>query len=122
MKKTGDCYEAAAKIIIAHLSPLAPNPLGERKLSKPILVHAEVSGQGPLEGVRYGHAWVENGQTVFDYSNGGSLRMPKSLYYRIGEDQIVEPKYYTYTPEEARRMLLRFKTYGPWELETETGL
>ena len=44
----GDCYEAAGKYMMG--SCLRNPDCGL------ILVHGEVSGQGPLEGITYGHA------------------------------------------------------------------
>ena len=31
-----------------------------------------------------GHAWVEDGSTVYDYSNGREIKMNKSKYYNLG--------------------------------------
>lgn len=111
---TGDCYEAAAKYIMDKvLAFWVENPQHQLRL-----VHGEVRGQGPLEGQRLGHAWVEDGDTVIDVSNGRDLRMPKELYYAIGNiDDIGNT--HVYTPEEARRKILQSKTWGPWDLVIE---
>ena len=108
---TGDCYEAAAKYIVDKvLAFWAKDPKPDL-----LLVHGEVAGQGPLEGRTLGHAWVEEGDTVIDVSNGRDIRMPKELYYAIGGiDEIGNTR--VYTPEEARRKILEHKTYGPWDL------
>lgn len=113
MGQMGDCYEAAAKLMY------------DRCLMNPecglVLVHGEVMGQGPIEGVTYGHAWVLDGSTVIDRSNGGNVILPIQLYYSIGKiDQI--NNVHTYTWDEARRKLVQFEHYGPWDLSTETGL
>ena len=54
MSANGDCYEAAGKYIMDEC-------VFTPKDCKLILVHAEVSGQGSLGGVRYGHAFVLDG-------------------------------------------------------------
>jgi hypothetical protein len=109
----GDCYEAAANYIIER-AVFDPD-------SKLKLEHGEVMGQGPLEGTQFGHAWVLDGRTVIDPSNGKMLKMPKDAYYRMGRiDEI--GNVHTYTWKQAKRKLVDRKTYGPWDLETSTGL
>ena len=84
-------------------------------------MHGEVRGQGPLDGVQYGHAWVEDGNTVIDVSNGRDIKMPKALYYAIGGiDQIGNMK--RYTAEEFRKKVMKTENWGPWDLKTSTGL
>ena len=61
MNANGDCYEAAGKYMMDNCM------MGGCSL---ILVHGEVQGQGHLGGVTYGHAWVLDGGTVIDVSNG----------------------------------------------------
>jgi len=86
-----------------------------------ILVHGEVMGQGPIEGTPFGHAWVLDGSTVIDKSNGRDVTMPVPIYYMIGQidriDNIIE-----YSWEEARTKILDSGHWGPWDLETESGL
>jgi hypothetical protein len=109
---TGDCYEAAAQYLIEH----AIFPGKEKDI---ILVHGEVTGQGPIEGLKYGHAWIEQGGMVIDVSNGRNLRMPKKAYYKLGR---IGKNVHKYTVEEARKKLLDTQVYGPWDLKTESGL
>ena len=110
--KGGDCYEAAGKYMMDNCM------FGSCKL---VLVHGEVMGQGHLEGVTYGHAWVLNGDTVIDVSNGGKLQLPKSAYYAIGQiDNIGNTIEYTW--KEARKKIVNYEHWGPWDLVTETGL
>lgn len=106
----GDCYVAAL------------NDFMERGISSKgtKLVHGTPTGQGPIEGIKFGHAWVEEpdpelpGLTwVVDKSNGGDTRMPVALYYRIGRIDPSEVSKYSY--EEMVAMVDRFETYGPWE-------
>jgi hypothetical protein len=113
-KAHGDCYEAAGNYMIEHClhSPV------EQDLT---LVHGEVCGQGPLEGVTYGHAWVEDGDWVVDNSNGKSRRIPKVLYYAMGNITDLN-NLHRYTWAEARVKLVTTKIWGPWDLKTRTGL
>lgn len=109
----GDCYEAAGKFMM------------ESCLIGPAcnltLVHGEVAGQGPLEGITYGHGWVLDGDTVIDRSNGRNLRIPKALYYVVGGIDHIG-NLHTYTWEEARERILQYKHWGPWDLKTRSGL
>ncbi len=66
------------------------------------LVHGMVNGQGALEGMRYGHCWVESRNTILDHSNGRKLELPIDVYYAIGRINPKECKYYT--PEEAAKL------------------
>jgi len=120
----GDCYEAAGKYMMDNCM------IGDCDL---VLVHGEVSGQGSLEGVRYGHAWVEDGDTVIDKSNGRDLRVPKAFYYTLGQisSETFDNEGYSpmggqnvhkYTWEEAREKIIESEHWGPWDLETSTGL
>jgi hypothetical protein len=114
---TGDCYEAAGRYITEH-SLMSPS--GNKKSSLR-LVHGEVAGQGSLEDVTFGHAWVLDGNTVIDRSNGRDISMPKDLYYFIGRINELD-NVHVYTPEQARERMLRYKHFGPWDLKTRSGL
>ena len=109
---SGDCYEAAVHYILDHVLGVGvKDPNHDLRL-----VHGEVAGQGPLEGVTYGHAWIEDGEFVIDTSNGRDLCLPKSVYYRIGRiDEIGNT--HVYTPEEVRTNVLERTVYGPWDLQ-----
>ena len=48
LEALGDCYQAGGRLIM--------NFFGDKEHK---LVHGMVSGQGQLEGVRFGHCWVE---------------------------------------------------------------
>lgn len=87
-----------------------------------MLVHGEVTGQGPIAGVQYGHAWIEDGETVIDTSNGRHLRMSRATYYGLAQIDPDKPNIHRYTAEQARRQLLKYRHYGPWDLKTSTGL
>lgn len=107
----GDCYEAAGNLI---MSP---------KYKDFILVHGQVTGQGAIDGVKFGHAWLEDSDgMVYDYSNGREIILPKQIYYLIGKIEDKKPLLYKYTAEEARNKMAKSMHYGPWDLKTETGL
>jgi hypothetical protein len=112
--RNGNCYEAA-------INYLADNAIG-MGVKEPNhnlrLVHAEVAGTGKLRGRTLGHAWIEDGDTVIDTSNGKHLVIPKDLYYAIGRINEIN-NIHVYTPEEARQRVLNTMVYGPWELSVE---
>ena len=104
----GDCYEAAAHYML-------DNAYGKR-LHQLRLVHGEVAGQFPLNGKTYGHAWIEDGDTVIDRSNGRNIVMPKADYYALGQIDKLN-NFHVYTFEEARAKMLEHEVYGPWDLK-----
>ena len=112
----GDCYEAAGKYMMDKC--VFSSRVDGCNL---ILVHGEVAGQGSLEGVTFGHAWVLDGGTAIDRSNGGNLQLPRAVYYAVGQiNQIGNT--HEYTMEEMRKKILNSGHWGPWDLETESGL
>lgn len=114
----GDCFLVAAEIT------LEPDKAGYEWVShvatghKRLLVHAEVTGRGPIAGERYTHAWVEIDENiVIDMSNGNNVICFADDYMRNAE---VNPdKILRYTPEEAQRNMLDHEHYGPWHCEKE---
>lgn len=127
--KAGDCFEAAAKFLLARHAMGLPTD-GWR------LVHGIAVGQGPIAGVFIGHGWVESldgvdhvfrtvggglewvgvlgHATVHDLSGGGHVQLPARLYYSVG--RIREEYVRRYTVEEMREMLSERQTWGSWEL------
>jgi predicted ABC-type ATPase len=118
----GDCYKTAGDFVLDN------KLLGETRTNKikfvgePHVVHAQVTGQGEISGLKYGHAWVEDDVLVYDYSNGRKLEIPKNLYYAVGKIKTTKPRYFKYTFEQARKKMLDSGHYGPWDLKTESGL
>lgn len=84
------------------------------------LVHAFVTGRGPIDGFRYVHAWVEIGDHVYDYSNGRKVEMAKEVYYALGN---VKPndsgQYRAYTQYETIKKITHDRTWGPWDLKMQ---
>lgn len=99
----GDCYQAAGRLAIEMMG----NPTAK-------LVHGMVNGQGRLDGIRFGHAWVEVGNKVYDYSNGKNLKMAKGKYYAAGDIKPKDNKYYK--SKEALRWMQKAMHWGPWEM------
>ncbi|WP_018871457.1 hypothetical protein [Thioalkalivibrio sp. ALgr3] len=105
----GDCCEAALwgaeKLVTIHR--MSPDDLR--------IVHGLVTGAGGVvEGLRYGHAWIElNGTIVFDFSNGNRAVLMKRVYYEAGE--VDERETRVYTLDEARRQCVTTGFYGPWD-------
>ena len=99
----GDCYSAAGKYILDH--PHKPDLF---------LVHGIVTGQGPIAGIKYGHAWVEEGDLVIEVSNGRNLRLPKAAYYALGQIE----KTIRYSATEAVKKMLDSHHFGPWDLKS----
>lgn len=109
----GDCYVVAAQLVA----------FGDPRFDGARLVHASVLGQGPIEGVRHGHAWVEVRAVVpnaggfrtttwvaVDWSNGKQIEMKASEYRRLGQAENVR----TYTAAQASALMLDSGTFGPW--------
>ena len=116
---TGDCYEAAANLFLV----MCEYGRNEENVQNLRLVHAEVEGQGPVDGVRFGHAFVllVDEDRVLDFSNGRKVFMSREKYYRLGKiDEINNLKEYNF--DEAYRFLVECETYGPWDLVTSSGL
>ena len=76
------------------------------------LVHGLVMGQGALDGIRYVHAWVEDGNTVIDKTLPQRFqKMSKREYYKIGKITNT----FSYDQEEVLEKVIETGVYGPWE-------
>lgn len=117
-QELGDCYEAAFKFMMSKRFVQS-----EQAKNDFTLVHAEVMGQGPLEGVSYGHAFVIDNTTdiVIDVSNGRNIKMGVGLYFAIGGIDYLN-NIHKYTWSEANEKAAVTGVYGPWDLITKTGL
>jgi GNAT superfamily N-acetyltransferase len=110
-EELGDCYEAAARYMMDH----ALTPMFKDRNNNLRLVHGEVAMQGRHTGKTMGHAWIEDGDTVIDQSNGRDIRLPKNVYYNLGKINQLN-NFHSYEPEEARKHLIDLQHYGPWHL------
>jgi len=97
----GDCYVVSGRYMMDHCF------IGNENLS---LVHGTVTGQRKIEGVKYDHAWIEDGDMVIDKSCGRDLHIPKPVYYAIGRIENTK----RYNCQEFRQMINKYKHWGPW--------
>ena len=100
--RNGNCFQTAWRAFYQNIS------------KSPLLVHGIITGQGPIEGIKYNHAWVEIGDIVIDktipmFAKG----FPKDAYYRLAEAD--EDKIFKYAAKEVAKKAQEFGTYGPWE-------
>lgn len=115
----GDCYESALNTLMdrkwVDYTPYAL-PADWR------LVHTMCLGHGPIEGVRFGHAFLLNKELrlVLDTANGVGGLIPALTYFPLGDIRPDEFPYYEYTLGEVRENMIKHETFGPWgEAHTE---
>jgi hypothetical protein len=104
IEPTGNCFESAANLFI----DLAMETGLQDGV---VLCHGICTGQGPIEGVEYTHAWIllEESGIVLD-----TERMsvhPAARYYQIGQIKQVTK----YDFEDVKAMIVEHGHYGPWE-------
>ena len=99
MKADGDCFVVAGREILTQSDD-----------SGFFLCHGTATGRGKIAGIPFAHAWLEVGDTVIDISNGLDVAMRRDEYYELGDVRNVV----RYTPAEARRLMLKHETFGPW--------
>lgn len=113
----GDCMQAAVNLMMRYHTDFFGKRLNS-KSGNPILVHALVYGQGAVAGLRFSHAWVEDGDMVIDKSNGRDVRIDKRIYYAIGRIKPSEKgAYKKYSFKEMTKKLTSTSHYGPWDLD-----
>lgn len=107
----GNCYQVALEMI------LDAQLLG---LKNPKVIHATVLGNGgDVNGVRYGHGWVEADfegyggtyRVALDWSSFHRSVVLADAYRRMGNAKDI----HEYTRDEAMRWAMREEVYGPWE-------
>lgn len=108
LKGGGDCYWTAGRF----MTDTAKDD------TRYTLVHGMVNGQGSLSGLRFGHAWIEDGGIVIDNSNGKHKKYPKDLFYKVGKIVKSDNKYYNQT--QTMVWMLKSKHWGPWEMSGNT--
>lgn len=105
---TGNCYQIVRDVAIrvAHLA------------TEVRIVHGIAVGRGPIEGVRFGHAWIEcvvndGDDVVVDVSNGIKPRfIDRGQYYLLGK--INSRECIKYTIAEHLALALKHENWGPW--------
>lgn len=116
--RNGDCYFIAGKFALDNVKSID----GNHFIGKPYLVHAQVFGQGAISGLPYGHAFIEDDENVYDFSNDRKIVFPKEVYYALGGIEKKAPLYFKYTFKEAQRKMIDLGHYGSWDLKTKSGL
>lgn len=117
MTGDGDCFMAAL---------VYGQSLSSEERAAHRVCHGEPLGQGPIEGVRHAHAWVERLDrlkfpdldrtveivTCIDKSNGKDVAFPAELYYKVGD---IDPdEVQRYTVPEASALAFEHGHWGPW--------
>ena len=105
--KGGDCYEANGKLALEFIRGKHP---------KAELVHGVALNS--LDYMPMGHAWVEVGSKVYDYSNGKKATQQKLFYYNHGAvDGLMKKGYkqHRYKGIEVAESVLKYKHWGPWK-------
>ena len=98
----GACYQANGNFIISQMNDKT------FKLCHGVAILA-------TDGRPFGHAWIEKGNLVMDFSNGKNKALPKKKYYELGKIPVKGHKVYKYTPKEAAMRMVKTKHWGPWE-------
>jgi hypothetical protein len=112
-KVKGDCYLVAGQLALE-----IKNKDIDYK-GTPYLVHAEVK-HSAIDGLRYGHAFIEDDENVYDFSNNREIIMPKQLYYYFGDiNPRDKKKYRKYTFKQAKEKMLSTGNYGCWDIEVD---
>lgn len=112
-KVNGDCYLVAGQMAMK---------IYDKKINyigTPYLVHAEVR-HSKIENLRYGHAFIEDDENVYDFSNNRKIIMPKQIYYYFGD---INPKdknkYKKYNFKQAKEKMLSTGNYGCWDIKVD---
>lgn len=106
----GNCYQASMTLM------LASDRLG---LTDPKIVQASVVGDGGgLEGVRYGHSWLESSGLAYDLSSGHTTIMPVETYRKLGNVENV----HEYNRDQAFVAAVKAGNYGPWTDDLLKGM
>ena len=105
--KGGDCYQAAGRLAL---------DFSRGKYKNAVLVHGVALNS--LDYMPMWHAWVEVGNTCYDYSNGRSIKLSKSKYYHAGAIGELMKKGYKqgrYKGMEVAEAVLKHGHWGPWK-------
>lgn len=73
------------------------------------VVHGLILGQGPIEGIEHGHAWLEINNRVVDLEN--EVSMSKYEYEHLARLQYKV----SYSIKEAIEQMLESGHKGPWD-------
>ena len=81
------------------------------------ICHGIVKGQGKINGNYICHAWIEDDDNCYDYDSltNNICRIPKKLYYLIGDIDLVQVR--KYNKMEMFENIQRTEHAGPWDQE-----
>jgi hypothetical protein len=110
----GDCYVVSGQIVIRGIVDKNIKFKGT-----PYLVHAVVQ-HSKIKGLEFSHAFIEDDENVYDYSNGREIVMPKEIYYFFGKINTQDKdKYRKYTFREAKEKMYSTGNYGCWDIKSK---
>lgn len=107
----GNCYQNAAEHVVNSNNKNLRLVHGRPRLTKDAL---DSKGNVIPRGSRFGHAWVEDGDTVIDPSQNPKkpVTMPKDRYYAIGN---IDPAHNRSFDRAAMyKQMVKHRHYGPW--------
>jgi len=79
-----------------------------------VIIHGHVEGQGSeTKGKRFGHAWVEVGNKVYDAET--NTTWTKKNYYKMGK--VDATKLFVYDKYAVNYQITKTEHCGPWDLE-----
>ncbi len=117
---TGNCYQSAADWLVSQCIFDAEN-------CNYTLVHGEVQGGGHLQGITFGHAWIEftdeHGVERVHDPEQGLWDLPLLVYYGLAgiDHRPAHQNTHRYTYREASKKMVELEHYGPWDLVTTSG-
>ena len=111
----GDCFEIHSRFISNSI--IGYNRKDIKYEPGWTLVQGVVTGSPDTEvdGIRFGHSWMEKDNMVWDISNGRDIKLPKDLYYKLGN--IKEQECYKYDEAQTRANILKYGHWGSWEFD-----
>jgi hypothetical protein len=112
---TAHCYSLAADWVVNGKSSIAGREGGALPKSAKLVQGYPHLQRPPFK--KYGHAWVEVGNMVYDATHEPILKMPKAVYYALGNIDPKDNRYYK--QDKAREVLLSCGHWGPWRSGTK---
>lgn len=105
-EEKGNCYEANGKIMLDLVNSSSDKDW--------LICHGTVVGRGEIEGISYGHCWLEfNTDVVFDYSNNNKVVIRREAYYDLGKISNVKK----YTGKEFTELIVKNGHWGNFDDE-----
>ena len=116
MKTLGDCYRQAGLAVLDGHAML-------EDWTDVVLCHGYSTGTGGnVQGIRYGHAWVEGSCNGLDMALDATTGIVafRAIYYMAGS--IDGSKVRRYGCKETLGMVLLYEHWGPWDESPTTEL